>query len=254
MTAFLSAFYSICVYLFFFATFLYSIGFVENAMVSKTIDSGSSGNVVASIVINVLLLTVFALQHSVMARPGFKRVWTRIVSPHAERSTYVLFASLALALLIWQWRPLPQMVWSVEDTGAAVLLRGISLAGWAMVLLSTFLISHVQLFGLSQGFARLLGRQPSDMPFQTPYLYRWLRHPIYAGFIVAFWATPTMSVGHLLFAFTTTAYIFIGIWLEERDLIAHFGDRYRQYRTQVGMLFPRLGTARMGRKPGVADR
>lgn len=239
MVALLSALYSVLAYLFFLATFLYAIGFVEGAVVPKGIDSGVVGDTATAIIINVILLGIFALQHSIMARRGFKRAWTRIIPPGIERSTYVLFSTLALALLIWQWRPLPQPVWSMASGPMADLIQAISLIGWAIVLVSTFLISHFQLFGLTQGFARLLGRQPRDMPFETPLFYRWLRHPIYAGFIVAFWAAPTMSAGHLLFAVLCTGYILVGIWFEERDLIAQFGDRYRQYRQSVGMLVPR---------------
>jgi protein-S-isoprenylcysteine O-methyltransferase Ste14 len=173
-----------------------------------------------------------------MARKGFKRVWTRIVPEEAERSTYVLAASGALALLLWQWRPLPQTVWSVQG-GAANIVSAFSWLGWSMVLVSTFLISHFHLFGLTQGFARLLRRHLPEQQFTTPFLYRWLRHPIYAGFILAFWAAPVMSVGHLLFAAATTGYILLGIWLEERDLVAHFGQRYLEYRKSAGMLLPR---------------
>ncbi len=240
MKSLLAAAYSACVYSLFPGTFLYAIGFVENVVVPKSIDSGSSGSVIVSMLVDGLLLGVFALQHSVMARPAFKRAWTRVVPESLERSTYVLMASLALALVFWQWRPLPQPVWSIDAPGLATLVTGIAWAGWAMVLVSTFLISHFQLLGVSQGFARLLGLTPGESRFVTPFLYRWLRHPIYAGFILAFWAEPRMSLGHLYFAGATTAYILIGIQLEERDLIAHFGDRYRAYRSSVGMLFPRF--------------
>jgi protein-S-isoprenylcysteine O-methyltransferase Ste14 len=186
------------------------------------------------------LLVLFAIQHSLMARPGFKRLWTRVVPSEIERSTFVLFASLALALVCWQWRPLPQPVWSVGSRTAGGALLLVSWAGWGILLLSTFLISHFHLFGLTQGFARLLGRELPEPSFVTPFLYRWLRHPIYAGFILAFWAAPHMSLGHFFFAAATTGYIFVGIWFEERDLIALFGDRYRQYRATVGMLVPKI--------------
>jgi protein-S-isoprenylcysteine O-methyltransferase Ste14 len=252
MRALVAALYSTIVYIFFLAVFLYAIGFVESLVVPKTIDSGVPGALATAIVINAVLLGVFALQHSIMARPAFKRAWTRIVPEQAERSTYVLFASLALALICWQWRPLPQVVWEINQPFAAITLRAISWLGWMIVLVSTYLISHFQLFGLSQGFARLLRRPPPQQEFTTPLLYRWLRHPIYAGFILAFWAAPRMSLGHLLFAIATTGYIFVGIWFEERDLIAHFGERYRQYRRTVGMLVPRFRTpraAREGRAP-----
>ncbi|MGC1457651.1 MAG: methanethiol S-methyltransferase [Steroidobacteraceae bacterium] len=236
----LAAFYSALVYALFLGVFLYAIGFVENMLVPKSIDSGTSGSVAGSLLTDAALLVVFAVQHSVMARPGFKRVWTRIVPSDVERSTFVLLASLALTLLCWQWRPLPRPVWSIEDPIAASVLLVVSWSGWGLVLLSTFLISHFHLFGLSQGFARLFGNKLPKPEFVTPFLYRWLRHPIYAGFILAFWAAPHMSLGHLLFAAATTGYIFVGIWFEERDLVAYFGDRYRQYRMTVGMLVPRI--------------
>jgi len=240
MSAILTALYSAIAYVAFLATFVYAIGFVEGVGVPKTIDSGSAGNVAISILIDAVLLGVFALQHSVMARPAFKRLLTRIVPPAAERTTFVLLATAALALICWQWRPVPQLVWSVDGTLATAIIRAVSWGGWAMLLISTFLISHFELFGLAQGFARLLGRSSVNPSFATPFLYRWLRHPIYAGFILAFWAAPHMSLGHLVFAVLTTGYIFVGIWFEERDLIAQFGERYSQYRRDVGMLLPRF--------------
>jgi methanethiol S-methyltransferase len=246
----LAALYSTLVYVLFLGVFLYAIGFVENVGVPKSIDSSPSNSVVGSLLIDTGLLMLFAIQHSVMARPGFKRIWTRIVPPDIERSTYVLFASLALALLCWQWRALPRPVWSIEDPSAARALLAVSWLGWGMVLLSTFLISHFHLFGLSQGLARLLRRSLPEQRFTTPLLYKWLRHPIYAGFVLAFWAAPYMTLGHLYFAVATTGYIFVGIWFEERDLIAHFGDQYRQYRATVGMLVPKVRLA-SPRKPVV---
>ncbi|MGE0714527.1 MAG: methanethiol S-methyltransferase [Alphaproteobacteria bacterium] len=232
-----SVLYGGIVYLLFLATFLYAIAFVGNLPVPKTIDSGTPGPLVTAIVVDVLLLALFAVQHSVMARPGFKRWWTRFV-PHAvERTTYVLLASLVLCLLFWQWRPIPAVVWSVSGIGAAVLI-GIFWLGFGIVLLSTFLISHFELFGLRQVFARLTGRALPAPEFRTPLLYRQVRHPLYFGFVLGFWATPEMTVGHLLFAIATTGYILIAIQLEERDLIALFGDRYRRYREQVSMLIP----------------
>lgn len=248
MRKLLAALYSACVYVFFLGVFLYAIGFVENLPVPKSIDSGVRGSITASLLIDAGLLVLFAVQHSLMARPGFKRLWTRVVPSQIERSTFVLFASLALALVCWQWRPLPQPIWSVDSRITAGVLLAVSWAGWGVLLLSTFLISHFQLFGLSQGFTRLLGLELSEPAFVTPFLYRWLRHPIYAGFILAFWSAPRMSLGHLFFAVATTGYIFVGIWFEERDLIAHFGDRYRQYRATVGMLVPkiRLSSQRKG--------
>jgi len=248
MRKLLAALYSVLVYVLFLGVFLYAIGFVENMLVPKSIDSGTRGPVAGSLLIDAGLLVLFAVQHSVMARPGFKRLWTRIVPCEIERSTFVLFASLVLALLCWQWRPLPQSVWSIEDPIAAKALLVVSWTGWGLLLLSTFLISHFHLFGVSQGFARLLGRKPPEPTFVTPSLYRWVRHPLYAGFILAFWAAPHMSLGHLFFAVATTGYIFVGIWFEERDLIAQFGDRYRQYRVTVGMLVPRIRLASPGKR------
>jgi methanethiol S-methyltransferase len=243
MRKLLAALYSVLAYVLFLAVFLYAIGFVENVLVPKSIDSGPSGDDVGSLLIDAGLLALFALQHSIMARPGFKRVWTRIVPEETERSTFVLFASLALALVCWQWRPLPHTVWSVDDSFGSKALLAVSWSGWALLLVSTFLISHFHLFGLSQGLARLLGHTPPEPAFVTPFLYRWLRHPIHAGFILAFWAAPRMTLGHLFFAVATTGYIFVGIWFEERDLIAYFGDRYRQYRATVGMVFPKIRIA-----------
>jgi protein-S-isoprenylcysteine O-methyltransferase Ste14 len=243
MRKLLTALYSVLAYILFLTVFLYLIGFVENVLVPKSIDSGPSGDIAGSLLIDAGLVALFALQHSFMARPGFKRVWTRIVPEETERSTFVLLASLALALVCWQWRPLPQTVWSVADPIGSKALLAVSWSGWGLLLLSTFLISHFHLFGLSQGLARLLGHTPPEPAFITPFLYRWLRHPLYAGFILAFWAAPRMTLGHLFFAVATTGYIFVGIWFEERDLIAYFGDRYRQYRATVGMLFPKIRIA-----------
>ena len=240
MSAILTALYSAIAYVAFLATFVYAIGFVEGVGVPKTIDSGSARNVALSILIDAVLLGVFALQHSIMARPAFKRLLTRIVPPAAERTTFVLLATAALALICWQWRPVPQPVWSIDGPLATAIIRAVSWSGWAMLLISTFLISHFELFGLAQGFARVLGRSPASRSFATPFLYRWLRHPIYGGFILAFWAAPHMSLGHFVFALLTSAYIFVGIWFEERDLISQFGERYIQYRRDVGMLLPRF--------------
>jgi protein-S-isoprenylcysteine O-methyltransferase Ste14 len=232
--------YGLASYVVFLGAFLYAIGFVTGLYVPKTIDTGPAGPVVQAVVINIIVLTVFALQHSVMARQGFKRWWTQFVSPAIERSTYVLLASLALILVMWQWRPIPQVIWQVTDPAVAMSLIAVSLFGFVVVVTSTFLINHFELFGLYQVALNFVGKKTADARFKTPVLYKLVRHPIYLGFIIAFWATPVMTVGHLLFAAVTTAYIFVGIWLEERDLIAAFGDEYRRYRERVGMLFPKF--------------
>jgi protein-S-isoprenylcysteine O-methyltransferase Ste14 len=217
---------------------LYLIGFTGNLVVPKSIDSGAAGPLLQSAIIDTLLIGLFAIQHSVMARAGFKRWWTRIVPPSVERSTYVLFASFALLLLYWQWQPIPTPVWTVQDPIAASALDGIFWLGWVVLVVSTFLLNHFELFGLSQVFARLFGKQLSDGKFRTPLLYRYIRHPIYLGVLLAVWATPVMTAGHLLFAVVITGYILIGIQLEEHDLIQQFGDQYRRYRRHAAMLIP----------------
>jgi len=240
MRAFLPAIYSLVAYAFFLATFVYAIAFVGNFFVPKTIDSGVPGDLTTSLLINTGLLGVFAVQHSWMARPSFKRWWTKIVPKEIERSTYVVFASAALALLLWQWQPMPQLVWSVTDPIAAGVITALMWAGWGILLLSTYLISHFHLFGLTQGMTRLLNLKEKPANFSTPLFYKVIRHPLYFGFIVAFWSTPQMTVGHLFFAIACTAYIFIGIFFEERDLVNEFGERYLSYRRKVGMIVPRL--------------
>lgn len=230
--------YGVVVYVFFFATFLYAIGFVEDLVVPTTIDTGLSAPTTQALIINLVLMSIFAIQHSVMARQQFKRWWTQFVPASVERTTYVLFATLALALLLWQWRPMPEVVWQVANPQAATAITAVSLIGWLIVLTSTFLINHFELFGLHQVANNLAGRPMPAPRFRTPLYYRFVRHPIYLGFIIAFWAAPTMTAGHLLFAIVTTAYIFVGATLEERDLIGVFGDDYRRYRQRVAMLVP----------------
>lgn len=240
MQRILAASYALGAYLVFLGTFLYAIAFVGDLPVPKTLETGPAAPVPVALFIDACLLTVFAVQHSLMARPAFKRWWTRFVPRAVERSTYVLFASAALLLIYWQWRPIAMPIWTVSDPIAATVLQGVFWAGWLLVLTSTFLINHFELFGLHQVWAFVRRRELPTATFKTPSLYKYVRHPIYLGFLLAFWATPTMSAGHLLFAIATTGYILLGIWFEERDLIAHFGARYRRYREQVGMLWPRL--------------
>jgi methanethiol S-methyltransferase len=238
LSRFIAFLYGVAAYLVFFVTFLYAVGFVSGFVVPKTIDSGPVASVTEALLVNLLLLSLFAIQHSVMARPKFKEWWTQFVPKSIERSTYVLLASLALALLLWQWRPMPTVVWQISEPHLTLAVTVVGFVGWLIVLSSTFLINHFELFGLHQVANNLAGRSMPVPRFHTPLFYKLVRHPIYLGFIVAFWAAPIMTVGHLLFAAVTTAYIFVGIWLEERDLIELFGDEYRRYRQRVSMLVP----------------
>lgn len=234
----LALLYGIVSYFVFFVVFLYAIGFVTALGVPKTIDTGAAAPLLEALTIDILLMSIFAVQHSVMARPQFKQWWTRLVPKSVERSTYVLFSSLALVLLFWQWRPIQGLAWQINDPRIAMAVIGLSLVGWLIVLTSTFLINHFELFGLHQVANNLTGRPMPPPRFRTPLYYNFVRHPIYLGFIIAFWAAPKMTMGHLLFAAVTTAYIFVGIMLEEHDLTTVFGDDYRRYRQRVSMIVP----------------
>jgi protein-S-isoprenylcysteine O-methyltransferase Ste14 len=230
--------YGLASYVFFSVTFLYAIGFISVLVVPTTIDVGTIVPVTEAIIVNLLLMSIFAVQHSVMARKQFKQWWTQFVPKSVERSTYVLFSTLALALLLWQWRPIPAVVWHIDNPQIAMAVTGLSFAGWLILLTSTFLINHFELFGLHQVANNLTRRAMPTPRFRTPLYYKFVRHPLYLGFIIAFWSAPTMTVGHLLFAAVTTAYIVVGALLEERDLVDLFGDDYRRYRQQVSMLVP----------------
>jgi protein-S-isoprenylcysteine O-methyltransferase Ste14 len=231
--------YGVTCYVIFFGTFLYAIGFVGNFLVPKSLDSIPGMAFGQALLINVGLLGLFALQHSLMARPAFKRWWTAFIPPQVERSTYVLFSSLALLLLFWQWQPMGGTIWNIENATGRLLLYGLFAFGWSLVLVSTFLINHFDLFGLRQVYLYLRGKEYTPLKFGTPGPYKLVRHPLYVGWFFAFWATPTMTVAHLVFALLTTAYILIAIQLEERDLLAAHAP-YAEYRRQVPMLVPRF--------------
>jgi protein-S-isoprenylcysteine O-methyltransferase Ste14 len=234
--------YALVVYLFFLGILGYAVGFVGNLPLPKTIDSGAAVPLTEALFVDLALLGVFAVQHSVMARQGFKRRWTRVVPESMERASFVLAASAALALLFWQWRPIAEPVlWSVQDPVGRFALQLLFWAGWAIQLISTCLLDHFELFGLRQPWVKLRGLQVPEPVFRTPLFYRHVRHPLYVGCLLSFWATPQMTAGHALFAAGSTGYILLGVWFEERDLVAQFGQRYLAYRQQVGMLFPRLG-------------
>ncbi len=239
--------YGIISYVIFFVTFLYSIGFVGNILVPKSIDATPVTPLSEALLVNAILLGIFAIQHSLMARPGFKNWWTKIVPKSVERSTYVLFSSLALIVLFAYWQPMGGVIWQSHDPVVELVLNALCAVGWTIVLVATFMINHFDLFGLRQVWFNLLGKEYQSVKFGTPGLYRHVRHPIYAGFIIAFWATPTMTVAHLFFAVMTTGYILIGILLEERDLVTYHGVRYSEYKRQVPMLVPRLRGRRAGK-------
>jgi len=238
MSRVLVSLYGVLSYIIFFLSFLYAIGFVGNLLVPKTIDSGDVTAIVPSLIINVVLLALFAIPHSVMARPAFKQWFTRYIPVAIERSTYVLVSSLLLFLLYWLWQPITGVIWNIESAVGSMILMGIFWVGWLIVLLSTFMTNHFDLFGLRQVYINFKGQEYSHLEFRMIGLYKLCRHPLMLGFIVAFWATPTMTTGHLLFSVATTAYIFIALQFEERDLLTFFGDTYKSYKEKVPMVFP----------------
>jgi protein-S-isoprenylcysteine O-methyltransferase Ste14 len=231
-------FYGIIAYLIFFATFCYAVGFVSSLLVPNHIDSEPQSTLGYALLINAGLLSLFALQHSLMARPFFKRWWTQFVPEPIERSTYVLLASICLILLFWQWQPMGGIIWQVESEPAQFLLKTLCLLGFGIVLVSTFMINHFDLFGLRQVWLYFTGRNYQPLLFKTPFFYKYVRHPLYVGFIIAFWATPTMTAAHLFFAIMTTGYILTAIRFEEHDLINHFGLTYLDYKRSAPMLIP----------------
>jgi protein-S-isoprenylcysteine O-methyltransferase Ste14 len=246
--------YGILSYLIFLATFLYAVCFIGNFAIHGTLDGAANGPLAVSFAIDAGLLTLFALQHSIMARKWFKDWWTRMVPKPIERSTYVLFSSLALILLFWQWRPLGGVIWSVENPAAVLILRGLFAFGWGLVLISTFLINHFDLFGLQQVWLHLRGRSTQAMRFVTPGPYRLVRHPLYVGWLFAFWMTPVMTLAHLLFSIATTAYILLAIQFEERDLVREHGENYKAYRRSVPMLIPFTGRRKAEPAPAIVTK
>ena len=238
MSKILISLYGVVSYIIFFLSFLYAIGFVGNMLVPKSIDSGESTTFTIALITNLILLTLFAVQHSVMARPAFKSWFTKYIPAAIERSTYVLLSSLLLFLLYYLWQPMPDIIWNVESSIGNMILLGFFWFGWLIVLLSTFMINHFDLFGLRQVYINFKGQEYKHLEFRMVGLYRLCRHPIMLGFIIAFWATPLMTMGPLLFAAVTTAYIFVALQFEERDLITFFGDTYKNYQNKVPMVFP----------------
>ncbi len=239
MKKIISLTYGVLAYVIFLVAFLYAIGFVGNMFVPKTIDSGTEPSLISAIVTNIILLSVFALQHSIMARPAFKKWLTKFINPSIERSTYVLFSSLALILLYWKWQPITSVIWEVQNETIALVLTGLFFLGWIIVLISTFMISHFELFGLTQVYNNLKGRLTPNPKFQIKYFYTLVRHPIMLGFIIAFWAAPVMTFGHLIFAVITTTYILIAVkYLEEKDLKNQIGEAYVNYQKKVPMIVP----------------
>ena len=246
MFARLTAFvYGTICYALFLATFLYAIGFIGNLWVPKSIDSGLEGSLTQALLVNFSLLGLFAIQHSVMARQWFKRVWTRLIPKPVERSTYVLFSSVALLFLFWQWRPIGGVIWEVQSPAGRVILYALFALGWVTVLVSTFFIDHFDLFGLRQVYLYLRAKDQTPIAFRTPGLYRFVRHPLYLGWLLVFWSAPTMTIAHLVFALATTAYILLAIQFEERDLTRTYGEAYSTYRKRVPMIIP------MGFRTGV---
>jgi protein-S-isoprenylcysteine O-methyltransferase Ste14 len=235
---FIAAVYGLVCYTIFLGSFLYAIGFVGNFIVPKTIDSGPSATLPVALALDLALLGLFAVQHSVMARAGFKALWTRFVPRSVERSTFVLIASLLLALICWKWQAIPAVVWDVSSPALKALLLALFALGWLILLISTFIVNHFDLFGLRQVYLRARGIAYVPVEYTERAFYKHVRHPIYLGFVIAFWATPHMSAGHLVFSIATTGYIFVGIFFEERDLMKHYGARYSSYRARVPMLFP----------------
>jgi len=244
--------YGVACYAAFFASFMYAIGFLGNFYVPKSIDSGPEGSAAGAVAIDAALLALFALQHSIMARPWFKRAWTRIVPEPAERSTYVLFSSLALLLLFWQWRPIGGVVWNLGDGFARTAVLCLYAAGLLIVFVSSFQINHFDLFGLRQVWLSFTGRRYTHLEFRTPFFYRYVRHPLYVGWLLTFWSAPVMTAAHLFFAVMTTAYIFIAIRFEETDLITTHGEKYRAYRQRVPMIIPAASAAAGGAEEAVS--